>query len=116
MVKIEKHLGTIEVSRAFFTTLVGATASNCFGVAGMVDPNPPRGLSALLSRPDDFRGVAVRTSGNGLVIDLHIEVTYGTNIQAIVNSIIHKVSYTVEDVTGIHVAAVNVFVDGLKNS
>ena len=35
MVKIENHLGTIEVSRAFFTTLVGATASNCFGVKGM---------------------------------------------------------------------------------
>ena len=66
--------------------------------------------------PDDSRGVVIRVQEDSLVIDLHIEVTYGTNISAIVKSITHKVCYTVEDITGIHVAAVNVFVDGLKNS
>ena len=116
MVKIENHLGTREVSREFFTSLVSATVSGCFGVAGMADPNPPKGLKRLITRPDDSRGVVIRVQGDSLVIDLHIEVTYGTNISAIVKSITHKVCYTVEDVTGIHVAAVNVYVDGLKNS
>lgn len=115
MVKIENHLGTIEVSRDFFTTLVGTTVAGCFGVAGMADPHPPKGLGRLFSRPDDSRGVLIRTKEGGLIIDLHIEVTYGTNIGAIVKSITHKVSYTVEDITGIPVAAVNVYVDGLKN-
>ena len=52
--------------------------------------------------------------GGALVIDLHIEVTYGVNITAIVRSIINKVRYTVSDATGFEVAKVNVFVDGMK--
>lgn len=41
-------------------------------------------------------------------------VTYGVNISAIVQSIIHKVRYTVEDATGMEVAKVNVYVDGMR--
>ena len=50
----------------------------------------------------------------GLVIDLHIVVTYGVNIAAITKSIVHKVRYVVEDVTGFGVKKVNVYVDSLK--
>ena len=49
-----------------------------------------------------------------LVIDLHIAVTYGVNIAAIVKSIVNKVRYTVEEATGLQVAKVNVFVDDMK--
>ena len=41
---------------------------------------------------------------------------YGTNVSAIVKSIMHKVSYTVEDVTGIQVDHVNVYVDGMRTN
>jgi uncharacterized alkaline shock family protein YloU len=58
--------------------------------------------------------VQVRVSGKRLVIDLHIIVAYGVNISAITQSIVHKVSYTVEEATGFEVARVNVFVDGIQ--
>ena len=64
---------------------------------------------------EDTLGVSIRTRNGSLIIDLHIIVTYGINISAIVNSIMHKVSYTVEEVTGIPVEHVNVFVDGMKS-
>ena len=60
------------------------------------------------------KGVKVRYVGGGLVIDLHIAVTYGVNISAIVKSIVNKVRYTVEEATGFQVAKVNVFVDDMK--
>ena len=44
------------------------------------------------------------------------QLAYGINISAIVTSIVHKITYTVEDVTGIGVAAVNVFVEGMQVS
>ena len=47
------------------------------------------------------KGVKVRTVAGGLVIDLHIAVTYGVNIAAIVKSIVNKVRYTVEEATGL---------------
>ena len=56
----------------------------------------------------------MRYLGGGLVSDLHIAVTYGVNISAIVKSIVNKVRYTVEEATGFQVAKVNVFVDDMK--
>ena len=52
---------------------------------------------------------------NKLVIDLHIIVSFGVNIPAIVKSIVNKVKYTVEDATGLEVSKVNVFVDGTSD-
>ena len=50
-----------------------------------------------------------------MVIDLHIFVTYGINVSAIVDSIINKVRYVVESETGIAVNKINVFVDGMES-
>lgn len=56
----------------------------------------------------------VRSNGTDLTIDLHIFVTYGVNISAIVDSIVNKVRYTVEQATDLAVKKINVFVDGIK--
>lgn len=116
MIKLENHLGAIEISQEYFAKLVGHAASECFGVAGMVFSTPTQGLRSLVSRgePAD-KGVRVRSVGaSGLFIDLHIAVTYGVNISAIVKSIINKVRYTVEEATGFEVSRVNVYVDEMK--
>jgi len=114
MVKIETHLGVIEISQEFFANLVGFVASGCFGVSGMATSGAVDGLKQLVSpkRPLD-KGVRVHAVENKLVIDLHIIVSFGVNISAIVKSIVNKVKYTVEDATGLEVNTVNVFVDGM---
>ena len=115
MIKIENHLGSIEISQEYFAKLVGHAASECFGVAGMVFSTPSQGIRSVLSRKDVAdKGVRVRSSGNSLYIDLHIAVTYGVNIAAIVKSIVNKVRYTVEEATGFNVSKVNVYVDDMK--
>ena len=112
MVRLKNHLGTIDMSQNFFVNLVGATATSCFGVA-----DPAQGvLSKVFRSREASRGVKIRTRNGKLIIDLHIIVMYGTNVSAIVKSIMHKVSYTVEDVTGIQVDHVNVFVDGMRTN
>ena len=50
-----------------------------------------------------------------MVIDLHIYVTYGINVSAIVDSIVNKVRYVVESETGIEVKKINVYVDGMES-
>ena len=114
MISVENQYGTIEISQEYFSNLVGKAASECFGVAGMIS-SPAQGIRAALSKKDILdKGVHVRTSGGGLVIDLHIVVVYGMNISAIVKSIINKVRYTVEQSTNLDVAKVNVYVDSMK--
>ncbi|MEF9983633.1 MAG: Asp23/Gls24 family envelope stress response protein [Oscillospiraceae bacterium] len=115
MIKLENHMGTIEISEEYFANLVGHAASECFGVSGMVISTAYQGLRSVISSQDvQDKGVRVRTLNGRLVIDLHIIVTYGLNISAIVKSIVNKVHYTVEEATGLEVAKVNVFVDGMK--
>lgn len=36
MLKLENHLGVIEISEEYFANLIGHAVSECFGVAGMV--------------------------------------------------------------------------------
>ena len=93
MIRLENHLGVIEISQPYFASLIGNAASSCFGVAGMANSNMRQGL----------------------IVDLHIIVSYGVNISAICQSIVNKVRYTVEEATGLEVHAVNVYVDGMKN-
>ena len=116
MVKFENHLGTISISQDYFANLVGKAASDCYGVCGMSEHNPVLNIRNRFSKKDNNdSGVRVRSVGGGLIIDLHIIVTYGVNIAAIVKSIVNNVRYHVETATGFTVAKVNVFVDGMKS-
>lgn len=115
MIKMENHLGTIDISHDYFVNLVGNAVMNCFGVAAMATTGAKQGFIQRLTKKDlTDKGIKIRLKNQKLVIDLHLIVTYGTNISAIVKSIMHKVQYTVEDKTGFDVSRVNVYIDGMK--
>lgn len=120
MVTIQNHLGNINVSKQFFSTLIGGTVTNCFGVVGMNVGNARQTLmeSIPFIKKKNYidKGVSVRFANNSLIIDLHISVMYGVNVSSVVKSIQHKVRYVVEEETDLDVEKVNVFVDGIKDS
>lgn len=118
MVSIENHIGKISVSESYITELVRHAVCDCFGVADVCSVTTFRAAVSSLTGGRLFKrkGVIVRTDKNGgLSIDLHIKVTYGTNIAAAVSSITHKVTFTVEEATDVQVNAVNVFVDEMSS-
>ena len=104
MLKLENHLGVIEISEEYFANLIGHAVSECFGAV--------QGLRSALTK-EEFtdKGVSVKAVNGSLVVDLHIAVTYGLNIATTVRSIVGKVRYVTEKATGLQVAKVNVFVD-----
>ena len=114
MVRMDNHMGKIEVSEGYFANLIGRVASECFGVVGMVNSTASQELRSVVLGPIQDKGVIVRGSNGRLVIDLHICVLYGVNIAAIVKSIVHKVTYTVEAACGLNVAKVNVYIADMK--
>ncbi|NLP48361.1 MAG: Asp23/Gls24 family envelope stress response protein [Clostridiales bacterium] len=117
MIKTESRLGTIEISQAYFSKLIGNAVSSCFGVAGMASSNALQGLRSIFKKDKCFpdQGVSVYRVDGGINVDLHIIVSYGININAIVDSIVNKARYTVTQATGLEVSKVNVFVDAIKN-
>lgn len=119
MIKIDTHLGTIELTAAYLSTLIGHTVTSCFGVVKMNPAGASQGVRNTLLKSDSIdNGVKITASkgSSKLNIDLHITVMYGVNVAAITDSIMNKVRYVVESETGLSVNAVNVFVDGMENN
>lgn len=115
MIRIENHLGIIEISQEYFAYLIGNAVSACYGVAGMVKSGTRQGIRSIFyNRTFADEGIRVRSENSKLVVDLHICVIYGMNIAEISKSIMNKVRYTVEEATGLSVKRVNVYVDGMK--
>lgn len=118
MIKLENPNGYIEVTNNYFANLVGKAAQSCFGVTGMVNSSPYQTIKSAIkskvSGDNSDQGVIVKSINGNLVIDLHISVSYGVNINAIVDSIVNKVRYTVEEATDLKVSKVNVYIDALN--
>lgn len=117
MIKYETHLGDIIISQSYFTKLVGDAVSSCYGVVNMVPKGWQRIRSKLPFVTRKFKDTGIRVSGdsNALRIDLHICIMYGMNVGAISRSIVNKVTYVVEDATGIKVDRVKVHVDAMQD-
>lgn len=88
----------------------------------MVNANPVQTIrSAIKSRVDGVdldtsnQGVTIKSVNGALVVDLSIAVSYGVNINAIADSIVNKVRYTIESTTDLKVSEVNVHVEGIDS-
>ena len=114
MLKFENPKGEIMVYDTVIAQIVGNAATSCFGVVGMASRNAADNIVSLLKWENIEKGVKVICSGDEIKIELHIVVTYGVNIPAITESIIHKVEYSVEEFTGFKVSSVEICVDSLK--
>lgn len=116
MITIQNHVGKILISPEYFTELIGNTVRKCFGVISMNVSGLRETLAAFVrgKKGSVPRGVKVKFAKEKLVIDLHISLMYGVNMNAVVRSIINKVGYTVEQSTGISVEKVNVYVDSIR--
>ncbi len=122
MIKYENPNGYIEITNNYFAKLVGNAAQSCFGVTRMVNANPVQSIrSAIKNRVEGVdldtsnQGVTIKSVNGALVVDLSIAVSYGVNINAIADSIVNKVRYTIESTTDLKVSEVNVHVEGIDN-
>ena len=97
MIKLENPNGFIEVTNNYFANLVGRAAQSCFGVTGMVNSNAYQSIKSVLK-----------------IKSAKENIDHGVNISAIVESIVNKVRYTVEEATDLKVSKVNVHIDALN--
>ncbi len=116
MISYETRIGKITLSNSYFSKLIGRAVTSCFGVVGMVPHGGKQRFLGMLSKKDRLdTGVVVKGDFSSVTVDLHIIVSYGMNINAIAQSIMHKVKYTVYEATGIKVTKVTIRVDGIKD-
>ena len=111
---INSSLGEVSVDNSVIASIAGFVASKCYGVVGMAAKSKTDGVIKLLKREGISKGVEVRVEEKGIVIELHIIVQYGVNINAICDSIVHNVQYQLEHNTGLKVTKVNVLVESVR--
>ncbi|HEY79682.1 MAG TPA: Asp23/Gls24 family envelope stress response protein [Anaerolineae bacterium] len=117
MITQKTNLGTIEISPEAVASLAEHAVLQSYGVVGLAN----RGRFEAWRRGwrrsgQERKGVFVDVRDEGVVIDLHLIVAYGTRISEVARGVIHRVTYTVEQALGLPVLAVNVHVQALRVS
>jgi len=87
----------------------------CYGLVGMASRNQLRdGLSELLRRENQSRGVEIVWNNGKLTVQLYIIVGYGTKISEVANNVQSRVKYVLNTAAGLDVETVNVTVQDVR--
>ncbi len=112
----EPVLGKIEVAPRAIASIAGQAVLESYGVVGMAAKHPRDDFAEILPGANFRRGVDVRVDDGQIAIDLYVVIEYGTRISEVAQGIKNRVKFTVERATGLPVAEVNVYVQGLRVS
>ncbi|MFC6331249.1 Asp23/Gls24 family envelope stress response protein [Paenibacillus septentrionalis] len=116
-IQLSNEFGRIDVSDSCVATIAGFAALECYGLVGMASRNGLKdGIAVLLGRDNLTKGVEITQVQDGVNIDLYIVVSYGTKISEVANNIRSKVTYVLNDVIGLEVNEVNIFVQDVRVS
>lgn len=111
----DESLGQVDISSTAVATIANQAINQSYGVVGMASKNVVDGIARLLTR-DSRRGIEVTVEDGEIVIGVYVIIEHGMRIRAVAESIQHTVKFHVENVLGLPVRAVNVYVQGLRLS
>ena len=104
--------GTISYANEVLAIIAGVAANEIDGIAGM---SVSGGLSDIIGKNRNVtKGVKVEIGGEEASVDLYVIVEYGQPIQKVSHEVQENVRKAVESMTGLHVARVDVHVQGLS--
>ncbi|MBP3621252.1 MAG: Asp23/Gls24 family envelope stress response protein [Lachnospiraceae bacterium] len=107
--------GEIIIENEVIAQYAGHAALGCFGIVGMATISMRDGIAKLLKGDNVSKGVnVVIDDNNQLSIAFHIIVAYGVNISTVCDNLINTVKYSVEEMTGMTIKAINIFVEGVR--
>ncbi len=115
-IEFKNEQGNISISSKFISEIAANVAESCYGVVGMASRNTADGFVRLLKGDSKGRGIKITSDNNKAVVELHIIVEFGVNINSICKSIANRVRYTLETVAGVPVRSVNIRVEGIRVS
>lgn len=112
--EIANSLGKIDISEEVIADIAGIAAVECYGLIGMASRKIADGFADLLGRESLSKGVKVHVNSNEVIVELDIIVSYGVKISEVAHNVMEKVRFTVENMTGLPVSAVNINIQGVR--
>lgn len=113
--RLDNESGRVIIEPAVIAQYAGSTAVECFGIVGMAAVSMKDGLVKILKGDSITRGINVDIDASGrLAIDFHVIVSYGVSISTVAENLIENVKYKVSEYTGLEIAKINIFVEGVR--
>ncbi len=107
------ELGTVKIADDVVAMIAGLAATEVEGVAAMAG-NISNELMSKMGVKSLSKGVKVEVIGKRVKADLALIVEYGHNIPVVSQRVQEKVKSTVENMTGLEVADVNIRIAGVN--
>jgi uncharacterized alkaline shock family protein YloU len=109
----DTELGAVQIHNNVIATIARLAAVKVPGVSemsgGIVDD-----LAGIIGKKSGDRGIRVTFEDSGVVIEIHVILDYGVRIPNVAWQLQTEVRQAVEQMTGKHVKAVQVVVQGVK--
>ena len=109
----QEEKGSIQISADVSASLVKSTIAEIEGVSGLSNAAGAE-LAELIGIKTAAKGVKVSFENDTIIIDVIINVSYGSSIVAVAREVQEKLLSTVQSVTGFDNARVNVHVAGIS--
>ena len=114
-ISVTNELGTISVSEDLIATIAGYAAVENYGIVGMCARSAGDAIVELFGRENLQKGVLVEKVDDAQVdVSLHVALQYGVSLPAVSQNTKQNVRYRIEDMTGISVRNVNIFVESIR--
>jgi len=112
-VPTEEDAGIVRISDEVIGVIAGVAASEIEGVAGMSAGLVEDISKKFTGKKSGSKGVKVAMDNGSAVIDLHMSVQYGVKIPEMSIKVQNNVKNTVETMTGLNVALVNIYIQNV---
>ena len=112
-IKSDENLGEVKIADEVVAIIAGLAAMEVEGVSSMAG-NATRELIAKLGMKSLSKGVKVDVLDGIVTVSLTLNLLYGYGIKDISVKVQEKVKSSIENMTGLEVADVNIRVAGVK--
>ena len=106
------ELGNIHIAEEVLAAVAGSAAAEVAGVSGLSD-NFGSDIAELLGKKNQGKGVHIRVEEDKISVDVAVLMAYGHTIPEVGKAVQENVKNTMESITGLDIAAVNVSVAGV---
>ncbi|MEE0348849.1 MAG: Asp23/Gls24 family envelope stress response protein [Lachnospiraceae bacterium] len=105
-------VGEVQIADEVVAIIAGLAATEVEGVASMAG-NITNELVGKLGMKNLAKGVKVEINPEDVVVDMALNMEYGYNIPKTSETVQERVKTAIENMTGLHVAEVNVRIAGV---
>ena len=106
------ELGNIHISEEVLAAVAAAAAAEVSGVSAMA-ANFGSEIAELLGKKNQAKGVHILVEEEKITVELAVLMAYGHTIPEVGKAVQENVKNTLESITGLEIAAVNVSVAGV---